>query len=182
MASNTPEGQTPPSPGPEDALDRLLHELGERVKEMAVEFARQEGGKLSADHVKAAYRRHVKSPKSPRSQAQRIIAQAFRDNRYLEIAAFSMAMALFVFGVVILAYGVFASSDTGERVAGIAGGSVLQVLVVFPLRITAKTRQQNLAIRIFGYLVDRIEKPEVIAALFQQLLGGAAAIGAESPA
>ena len=65
MASNTPEGQTPPSPGPEEALDRLLHELGERVKEMAVEFARQEGGKLSADHVKAAYRRHVKITQEP---------------------------------------------------------------------------------------------------------------------
>jgi hypothetical protein len=181
MATDNPAEPTPPDLT-EDVLEDLVSEFKQQIKESAIRIARQQGVEVSADHVRAAYRRHVKSPKSPRSQAQRIIAQAFRDNRHLEIAAFTMALALFVFGVVILGYGVFASSETGERIASIMGGSMLQVLVLFPLRITVKTRQQNLAIRIFGYLVDKIEKPEVIAALFRQLLGGRTALGTESPA
>ncbi|GEM_PF-7086940 len=170
MAKTNPEGAMPHELSAEETLDRLVVEFTQQLKEIAVDLSRTEGRQLAAEHVQAAHRRIVKSSDKSRSQAQRIIALAFKENKYLEIAALLMAAALFLFGIAIIGHGVFASAEAGVRITSLAGGSLLQVLVLFPLRITVKSRQHNFAIRILGLLLERIDKPEVLATLFRLLL------------
>jgi len=131
----------------------------------------QSGGGVSGEHVEAAYRQLTTLDRRLRTPAQANITTAFQENRFIQMAGYGMALVLFAFGIFLLGYSAFGPTDAVGRVAGLIGGSFAQVLLLIPLRFAVTARRNNFAIRILGYLLDRVDDPQLLAELVRRLIG-----------
>jgi hypothetical protein len=168
------------SPGPtplEEDANRLFKQRVEDFRNRLEAAAEQiyssgeRGGGISSADVEAAYARLTTPDRRLRADAETNIAAAFRENRFIEMVGYGMALVLFGLGIFLLGYSAFGPTDAVGRVAGLVGGSFSQVLLLIPLRFAITARRNNFAIRILGYLLDRVDDPQVLAELVRRLIG-----------
>ena len=57
---------------------------------------------LSREHVEVAYKRLTTPDKHKRSEAQKNVTTAFKENRFIQMAGYGMALVLFASGLVLL--------------------------------------------------------------------------------
>jgi hypothetical protein len=173
MAKKSTPGQTPLEADANTILEQRVGDFRQRLMATAEELysASRQGGGITGAHVEAAFRRLTDLATSPRSAAQQNITTAFPENRFIQIAGFGMALTLFGFSLFLLGYGAFGPTDAIGRVASVVGGSFAQVLLLIPLRFAVNARRNNFAIRILGYLLDRVDDPELLAELIRRLIG-----------
>src|SRR6266446_6609267 len=74
--------------------------------------ARKQEGPVTPEHVELAYFRLTERTSRPRTDARRVVANAFKENRFIELVAYGMAASLFFFAMAMLAYAVFGPADT----------------------------------------------------------------------
>jgi len=48
-------------------------------------------------------------------------------------------------------------------------GSVLETLLLMPLRLAINCRRQNIAIRMIGMLIDKVHDPKKLSSLLSQV-------------
>jgi hypothetical protein len=127
-------------------------------------------GEITVVDVEEAYTKLTSPTKASRAEAQKIITSAFKENRLIQFVGYGMAVALFTFGLVLLGYAIFGPADVVGRVAGLVGGSFAQILLLIPLRFAINARRSNLAIRILGHLLDRVDDPQLLAEMIRRLI------------
>ena len=143
-----------------------VNEKVEQFRELLI----KETGRLAAGdllqprHLHDAYRNLLR-PNS--GDAQAIISRTLNENRIIEWVAYVMATVLFVFGLVLLSMGVFGGGDAAYRVVSIVGGSVVELLLLLPLRFAVNSRRHNIAIRMLGILLDRVDDPKKLSTLLR---------------
>lgn len=121
--------------------------------------------------VETAYRRLAVPPGGGRSDAQRLVNTAFKENRFVEWTGYAMAVVLFLFGLALLLFGILGASNVGSRVASLVGGSVAELVLIIPLRFSINARRHNFGLRILAHLLDRIDDPALISDCIRRLLG-----------
>lgn len=173
MAKKTGPGPTPLEGDANTVLDQRVAAFRLRLIATAEEIysSRGAGGGISADDVQAAYQGLTAPDSSLRSDAQKNVAIAFKENRSFQIIGYGMALALFGFGLFLLGYSAFGPTDAVGRVASLVGGSFAQILLLIPLRFAVNARRNNFAIRILGYLLDQVDDPQLLAELIRRLIG-----------
>lgn len=100
------------------------------------------------------------------ADAQAVISQALRENRVVEWVSYGMATVLFVFGLVLLSVGV-ARADVATRVGAFVGGSVVELLILIPFRFAINSRKHNIALRMLGLILNRVDDPKRLAPLLK---------------
>lgn len=124
----------------------------------------------NSEDVEKAYKLLTTPDKRLRPLAEESITIAFKENRFIQMAGYGMALVLFGFGIFLLGYSAFGPTDAVGRVASLVGGSSAQILLLIPLRFAVTARRNNLAIRILGYLLDRVDDPRLLAELVRRLI------------
>jgi hypothetical protein len=150
---------------------KLHWRLASEADRVWAERAAKSDDPVTGEDVERAFKRLQSAIASPRSDAQAAVTAAFRENRVAEFMAYGMGFVLFAFGVILLGYGAFGPADAAGRVASLVSGSIAHLLLLGPLRFAINARRQNLAIRIFGLLLDRVDSPRLLADLVRRLLG-----------
>jgi hypothetical protein len=150
-----------------DALDGAMLDFCDRMCLKAQRLA--EGPRITANDIEDAYQQ-LRPLDSDVQDAQAIVAQVLRENRWMERAACVMTFTLFACGIGLLCFAVFGSPDVPVLVAAIAGGSVLEVLLWMPIRLLINSRRHNILIRVFGLTIDRVHDPEKLTALLTAML------------
>jgi hypothetical protein len=149
----------------EETIRRLEGEFRELLSARAGMVAR--GGVESKD-LEAAFEiltgRHVDKSIL---DAQAIVSQALRENRVFEWLSYAMALSLFVLGIILVGVGIFAGKGATYGVTSIVGGAVFELLIIMPFRFIINSRKHNIAIRMLGILLDKVEDPKKLAALLQ---------------
>jgi hypothetical protein len=100
------------------------------------------------------------------ADAQAVISQALRENRVVEWVSYGMAIVLFVFGLVLLGVGV-ARDDVATRIGAFVGGSVVELLILIPFRFAINSRRHNIALRMLGLILNRVDDPKKVAPLLK---------------
>ena len=93
------------------------------------------------------------------ADAQAVISQALRENRAFEWISYGMATVLFLFGLVLLGAGATAA-DVATRVGALCSGSVVELLILIPFRFVVNSRRQNIALRMLGLILNRVDDPK----------------------
>jgi hypothetical protein len=155
-----------------DALEHFAGKLLELLEAIAREksAAKREAGQVGAEDVQAAFVRMRAAVMRPRTKARRMIASAIAENRKVAFIASAMMIILFCFGLTVFGYGVFGHADENARLAGVLGGSIMQLLLIMPLQLAVNARRHNFGIRILGFLLDHVEDPALLADLIRHLL------------
>ncbi|HUT11037.1 MAG TPA: hypothetical protein VMY42_11115 [Thermoguttaceae bacterium] len=150
----------------EREADAAVHEMVGRFRGLlireTVELAM--GEDLHPRHLEEAYRKLLRPTLG---DAQAIISRTLRENRVIESVSYLMAAAMFVFGLALLCIGIFADDSATYRVASIIGGSVVELLLLLPLRFAINSRRHNIAIRMLGILLDRVDDPKKLSTLLK---------------
>jgi hypothetical protein len=144
--------------------DALYEEL--LAKAQAISRA----SRITADEVHCAYWQIVYPNKEmrPFADSQVYISQALEENRGAERIAFSMAMALFLVGLVAIGMGI-AQGDAAVRLANFFGGTIVELLVLVPFRFVVNSRRHNISIRMLGILLEGVDDPKKVAAMLKQM-------------
>ncbi len=100
------------------------------------------------------------------ADAQAVISQALRENRAFEWISYGMALVLFVFGLVVLYSGV-ANADVSARAGAFFGGSIVELMVLLPFRFAINARRHNIALRMLGVILNRVQDPKQVAPLLK---------------
>jgi hypothetical protein len=100
------------------------------------------------------------------ADAQAVISQALRENKAFEWVAYGMAVILFLFGLILLGVGV-ASADAATRIGALCGGSIVEVLILIPFRFAVNSRRHNIALRMLGLILNRVDDPRKVAPLLK---------------
>lgn len=100
------------------------------------------------------------------ADAQAVISQALSENRTFELISYGMAIVLFVFGLVLLGAGV-ASADAATRVGALFSGSIVELLILIPFRFAINSRRHNIALRMLGLILNRVDDPKKVAPLLK---------------
>jgi hypothetical protein len=53
-------------------------------------------------------------------------------------------------------------------VTGIVGGSVFELLILVPFRFAINSRKHNIAIRMLGILLDKVDDPQKLTAVLKE--------------
>lgn len=77
-----------------------------------------------------------------------------------------MAVILFVFGLVLLSIGV-AYGDVATRVGCLVSGSIVKLLILVPFRFVINSRRHNIALRMLGLIINRVDDPKKLAPLLK---------------
>ncbi|MEX0715248.1 MAG: hypothetical protein WD066_01605 [Planctomycetaceae bacterium] len=101
------------------------------------------------------------------ADAQAVISQALRENKVVVCVSYGMAVVLFLFGLVLLGMGV-AHHDTGTRIGAFIGGSIVESLILIPFRFAINSRRHNIALRMLGIVLDRVDDPAKAAPLLKE--------------
>lgn len=104
-----------------------------------------------------------------KTRAFDVITRALYENRQAETAAQFMAVILFGFGLVLFLVAV-CNSDAGTRISAMISGAAVEFLVVLPFTVIVNIRRHNLALRMLGLVLDRVEDPVKLAPLLKELL------------
>ena len=73
-----------------------------------------------------------------------------------------MAVVLFLFGLVLLSVGV-APGDAATRIGALFGGSIVEILILIPFRFVINSRRHNIALRMLGLILNRVDDPKTVA-------------------
>lgn len=168
MAAKTPSG--PPDDDADAVVDRLTDEFRDRLTTEAEKIRYARGGAITAEVVEAAYRR-LTVPTGGRSDAQKLVNTAFKENQFVEWTGYAMAVVLFLFGIALLLFGILGASDVGSRVASLVSGSVAELVLIIPLRFSINARRHNFGLRILAHLLDRVDDPALLSDCIRRLLG-----------
>lgn len=161
--------ETPPElldPAATKAFQNLVADLREALLSQASKTCR--GDRITDDDLFVAYKRlSFPSKDSVRfADAQTVISQALRENRIVEWVSYGMAFVLFVFGLGLFVAGI-ANSDIGTRVGSLVGGSLAELLILMPFRFAINSRRHNIALRMLGMIINRLDDPEKLAPLLK---------------
>ena len=163
-ASKNPERLLDPSAT--EAFQGLVADLREALLAEALRTA--VGGRITEDDLLLAYKR-LSYPSKDSIQfadAQAVISQALKENRIIEWVSYMMAVILFVFGLVLLSVGLV-SGDVATRVGCLLGGSVVELLIFIPFRFAINSRRHNIALRMLGLIINRVDDPKKLAPLLK---------------
>jgi len=122
-------------PGAARAFQALVGELREMLLAEAAKHAPQDRI-TEADLVEA---RFPDKDSIQFADAQAIISRALRENRVIEWVSYGMAVVLFLFGLILLAVGVF-TADIASRVGCFSAGSIVELLILIPFRFAVIQR------------------------------------------
>jgi len=148
----------------ERELAAILDRLREHILSEASRLA--EGAPIRLDDLQAAYS-HLGFPSREIENAQAIITRTLRENRVIEWVAYGMALVLFSVGIVLLLVGAFGSPDV-YRITCIVSGSVVELLLLLPFRFAVNCRRHNIAIRMLGILIDRVDDPKKLTTVLKE--------------
>jgi hypothetical protein len=101
------------------------------------------------------------------TEAQAVISQALRENRVVEWISYGMALVLFLVGLIVLAAGIV-HGDAGTRLGSFLGGSIMELLIVVPFRFAINSRRHNIALRMLGLVLNRVDDPKRLAPLLRE--------------
>jgi hypothetical protein len=163
-----------PSKNPERLLDPSANEafqgLVADLRETLLSEAQRTsvGGRITDDDLLLAYKRLSYPTKESLqfSDAQSVISQALKENRIIEWVSYVMAVILFVFGLILLSVGAV-SSDVATRAGCLFGGSVVELLILVPFRFAINSRRHNIALRMLGLIINRVDDPKRLAPLLK---------------
>jgi hypothetical protein len=148
------------------AFQDLVGDLREALLNEAAKLAPD--GHITDEHLIAAYK--VLSYPSRDSlqfaDAQAIISQALRENRLIEWVSYVMASVLFGFGLILLSIGTFAG-DVATRSGCLAAGTIVELLILVPFRFAINSRRHNIALRMLGLIINRVNDPKKLAPLLK---------------
>lgn len=166
MARKKTPNLSPLSPFARGALENLLEAFRQLL---LVEASRLAAGQaeIQEAHIRGAYRNLI-DPES-RADVQSIISRAIRENKAIEWLAYVMIAGLFSLGGGFIGIGLFGSAESAARLPQLVGGSVVAVLLLPALRFAINARRHNIAIRLFGVVIERVRTPKALAALLEQL-------------
>jgi hypothetical protein len=163
-----------PRPPHETVIDEVLMSFVDQFRDQLAQESRRLAAKdsveVNAAHVMTANENLTQRDSVARRDSQAVISTAFQENQMAEWLSYGMAGVMFVLGIVLILSGTFGSAEAPHQIAKIIGGSITQVLVVFPMRFAYDARRHNIAIRMFGSLLDRTTDAKTIAALVKQIL------------
>jgi hypothetical protein len=163
-----------PSEGPETLLDpsatRAFQDLVSGLREALLSEASRiaAGDKISDEDLRVAYHR-LNFPTKDSLQfadAQAVISQALRENRVIEWVSYGMAITLFVVGLILLLSGAVSPNVT-TRVGCLIGGSIVELLILVPFRFAINSRRHNIALRMLGLIINRVDDPKKLAPLLK---------------
>lgn len=163
-----------PSKNPERLLDPSANEAFQQLvaglREALLAEAQRisVGGRITDDDLYEAYKR-LSYPSKDSIQfadAQSVISQALRENRVIEWVSYVMAVILFFFGLVLLSVGLL-NGDVATRVGCLVGGSVVELLILIPFRFAVNSRRHNIAMRMLGLIINRVDDPKKLAPLLR---------------
>ena len=148
--------------------DEVLLKLVARFRDTLIEqtYERVGAQQTSAADLEETYNQILHSHRATRQDVQSIISTAFRENRVIEWVAYGMALTLFSVGIVFLCAGVFGSETA--RISGIVGGTVSELLLLGPLRYASNSRRHNIAIRMLGAVLEKVDDPNAFADLLKE--------------
>lgn len=86
------------------------------------------------------------------------IDRALKANRQHETTLVVLLVALFVTGLTLIVYG----AVTGQWLV-LAGGGLLKIAILYPLRLLIKLREGNVALQILPQLLRLAKTPEMKA-------------------
>lgn len=98
--------------------------------------------------------------------AQAVISQALRENRVIEWVSYVMAIILFIFGLGLMSFGV-ANGDAATRIGCMISGSIVELLILIPFRFAINSRRHNMAMRMLGLIINRVDDPKKLAPLLK---------------
>lgn len=163
-----------PSTNPERLLEPSAHEAFQELvgalRDALLSEARSiSGGRpISDEDLLQAYKQL--SYPSQRSlaiaDAQDVISQALKENRIIEWVSYVMAVILFVFGLVLLSIGAV-NSDAATRMGCLFGGTVVELLILVPFRFAINSRRHNIALRMLGLIINRVDDPKKLPPLLK---------------
>ena len=126
------------------------------------------GDKITEDDLYQAYQCLIQPTKSQidLADAQGVVSQALRENQTIEWVAYLMAIILFLVGIGLLIAGAV-HQDIGTRVGCLAGGAIVELLIIMPLRFASNSRKHNMALRMLAHVMDRVDDPKKLAPLLK---------------
>jgi hypothetical protein len=163
-ASRIPEKRLDPSAT--TAFQDLVADL--RSALLAEAARHSTGDRITDDDLFLAYKR-LQYPSKDSIQfadAQAVISHAFRENRITEWVSYAMAMTLFVAGLILLVHGSL-SGDVSTRVGCLSGGTIVELLILVPFRFAINSRRHNIALRMLGLIINRVDDPKKLAPLLR---------------
>jgi hypothetical protein len=153
-------------PSANEAFQRLVADLREVLLAEAMRTA--VGGRITDEDLLLAYKR-LSFPTKDSIQfadAQAVISQALKENRIFEWVAYVMAVIFFAFGLVLLSVGLV-HGDVATRLACLLGGSVAELLILVSFRFAINSRRHNIALRMLGLIINRVDDPKKLAPLLK---------------
>lgn len=165
---NNPSRQPKKSldPSVNSAIQELVSDLRDSLLAEAEKIA--VGERITDDDVLLAYKQ-LSYPSKESIQftdAQYVISQALKENRAFEWVSYAMAVILFVFGLAVISAGLV-SGDVSTRVTCVLGGSVIELLILIPFRFAINSRRHNIALRMLGLIINRVDDPKKLAPLLK---------------
>ncbi len=163
-----------PSTNPETLLEpsanQALQELVADLREALLSEAQRTAGsgRISDDDLLLAYKRLSYPAKDSLqfADAQAVISQALTENRVFEWVSYTMAAILFVSGLALLSAGAV-SGDVAARTGCLLAGSIVELLILVPFRFAVNSRRQNIALRMLGLIINRVDDPKKLAPLLK---------------
>ncbi len=163
-----------PSQNPERLLDpsanKAFQQLVADLREILLAEAHRTavGGRITDEDLYTAYTRLTFPTKDSIqfADAQTVISQALQENRVIEWVSYGMAVILFVFGLILLSVGLV-NGDIATRVGCLVGGSVVELLILIPFRFAVNSRRHNIAMRMLGLIINRVDDPKKLAPLLK---------------
>ena len=164
-----------PSKNPERLLDpsanEAFQELVSDLREALLSEAQRTsvGGRITDEDLLLAYKR-LEYPTKDSLQfadAQAVISHALKENRIIEWLAYVMALILFGFGLILLSVGAV-NSDVATRVGCLFSGSIVELLILVPFRFAINSRRHNIALRMLGLIINRVDDPKKLAPLLKE--------------
>lgn len=155
------------SPKAERTLNRFVADLRTFLLDSANGFA--DGDQITDECVERAFKRLSFPTKDQLAiaDAHAAVSQAFRENRIIERIAYAMAVVLFVYGLILLSNGI--GSDTAAPSFGhLASGTIVELLILVPFRFAVNARRHNIALRMLGLVLNRVDDAKTLAALLKE--------------
>jgi len=147
-----------------NALDALRRHIVADAAKLA-----PKGVAISEDDVHAAYTSVLgRTPESTVvGDAQATISQALKENQVVEWVSYCMAITWFLVGLALLLIGAL-TADVPTRLGFLSGGTIVQLLILAPVRIAMNSRRHNIAIRMLGIILSRVQDPKDLAPLLKE--------------
>jgi hypothetical protein len=164
---------------PPDALGKPLDRKATRELEAALAHARKlllahastasVGDTITEDDVRVAWKRLEWPARTELGleDAQGVVSQALHENRIIEWVSYGMAIVLFLCGLGLLCFGVL-HDENATRFGAFFAGTVIELLILIPFRFAINSRRHNIALRMLGVILHRIEDPKTMAPLLKE--------------